>query len=407
VRVLSVIHLYPPHHLGGYEVACQGAMERFCAQGHDVMVLASSWRADGAEEKPVPEHMEIRRELEGWWDWSTWTPTRPPLRQRVRIERNNQRSMARAIADFRPDVASVWNLGMTSWALASLLEAASVPIVLTFLDDWVTFAFAFDAWTRMFDRRPWASPLGRMLGLETRLPAFTSARASVASRMIGDAIERNGRWKFPGSPLIPIGVDTRDFPITPPADRPWGWRMLYAGRVVPEKGVPTLIRALAELPSEASLDVVGHASAPELHAMQELSRRLGVADRVSFSRASSRADLRDRYRSADLVAFPSEWPEPFGIVPLEAMACGVPVVATGTGGSGEYLVDRDNCLLFTSGDPVDLARAARSVADDRGLRDRIVAGGTATARTLTMDRFAADLERLHLAAAGGSAAGGA
>jgi len=396
VRVLTIVHLYPPHHLGGYEVACRGAMEHFCAEGHDVMVLCGDWRAEGVPEDPVPEHLEVRRQLRGWWDWEAWGPASPPLAARVAVERHNQRALKRALADFRPDVVSIWNLGMTSWAMATIVEKRSIPIVLTFLDDWVSFAYVFDAWTRIFERRPWARPLGALLGLETRLPTFRGATATNASRMIEESIERKSRWTFPHAGLVPIGVDTRDFPLTEPEARGWSWRMLYAGRVVAEKGVPTLIKAMPLLP-EARLEVVGHAHPQEAEAMRALARSLGVHDRVSLGWASSRADLRERYRGADLVVFPSEWPEPFGIVPLEAMACGVPVIATGTGGSGEYLEDGVNCLLFTPGDPHDLARAARRVASDAALRIRIVTGGAATAREMTMARFSEGVETAHLA----------
>ena len=339
VRVLTIVHLYPPHHLGGYEVACRGAMEHFSAQGHEVMVLCADWQAEGvADDDHSVEHLEVRRRLRGWWDWSAWGPTSPRLSERIAIERHNQRAVKAALRDFRPDVVSIWNLGMASWAMATLVEKEPVPIVLTFLDDWVSFAYVFDAWTRMFERRPWARPLGALLGLETRLPTFATATATHASRMIEDSIARNSRWTFPGAELVPIGVDTRDFPLTAPQDRPWAWRVLYAGRVVAEKGVPTLIKAMPSLP-EARLDIVGHAHPQEAEAMGALADSLGVGDRVALGWASSRADLRERYRGADLVVFPSEWAEPFGIVPLEAMACGVPVIATGTGGSGEYLED--------------------------------------------------------------------
>ena len=398
MRVLTLIHLYPPHHLGGYEVACQGAMERFAADGHDVLVLCASWRSDDVEETPAPPRLEVRRQLEGWWDWSSWSPTRPRLRERIAIERNNQKALVRAVEDFRPDVASVWNLSMTTWATATLLERRKIPIVLTFLDDWITYSFVFDAWTRMFERRHWARPLGSAVGLETHLPAFRDASANVASRMIGDSIEAKGRWKFPDAALVPIGVDTRDFPLSGPDDRPWRWRLMYSGRVVTAKGVPTLIRALAEMPDEVTVDVVGHAHPRDLEAMRSVARDLGVEGRITFGRAASRAELRARYRAADLVVFPSEWEEPFGIVPLEAMACAVPVIATGTGGSGEYLVDGENCLLFEPGNATALAGAARRVAEDAELRGRIVSGGSRTAETLTMGRFAGRLEEIHLAA---------
>jgi glycosyltransferase involved in cell wall biosynthesis len=233
------------------------------------------------------------------------------------------------------------------------------------------------------------------MGLETRLPAFTGAEANVASRFIGEMIERNGRWKFPGAPVMPIGVDTAEFPVSSVEDRPWSWRLLYVGRVVPEKGVPTIVRALPLISPHARLDIVGHAHERQRDNLMDLAGSLGVADRINFDVASSRADLRDRYRRADLVVFASEWPEPYGIVPLEAMACGVPVIATGTGGSGEFLADGANCRLFRAGDPDSLAAAARSVAEDSDLRAAIVDGGMETARRLTMDHYADELERLH------------
>ena len=401
LRVLSVIHLYPPHHLGGYEVACQGAMERFADRGIDVEVLTADHRMDGVDDpgSGVP----IRRVLRGWWDWDAWAPARPSLAHRVRTEAHNQRALRHALDEFRPDVVSIWDLGMMSWALATIVEERDIPVVLTFLDDWVVFAHTFDAWTRMFDRRPWARPMGSWLGLETRLPSFSGATASVASEMIRRAID-GSRWTFPEADLVPIGVDTRHFPIGEPEVQSWDWRLLYVGRVVAEKGVATLVRALAELPATARLDVVGHAHDSERAKLEALAGELGVADRLSFALASSRADLRQRYRGADVLVFPSEWPEPFGIVPLEAMACGIPVVATGTGGSGEYLRDGDNCVLFRPGDAGDLAQAVTRLAGDEVLRRRITDGGTQTAHRLNMDRFTDGLELLHRRAAGDRAA---
>lgn len=397
MRVLTLIHLYPPHHLGGYEVACRGTMERFAEQGIEVAVLTADHMMAGVEERPTK--VQVRRELRGWWDWDAWAPAQLGLAERIRRERHNQRALARAVQEFRPDVASVWNLGMTSWSLATLLESRRIPIVLTFLDHWVTFAYTFDAWTRIFDRRPWARPLGPALGLETRLPSFQGSHACTASRMIAESIAQNSRWKFPDAEIIPIGVDTTDFPISAPVEREWAWRILYVGRVVPQKGVHTLIRAFAHLPPSARLDIDGHAHDAQRRELLQLATDLGVVDRLDFSLSRSRQELRDHYRRADVLVFPSEWAEPFGIVPLEAMACGVPVVATGTGGSGEFLVDGVNCVRFAPGDAEALAEAVRQVAEDGGLRRRITEGGTASAGELTMDRFAKKLGRLHHRAA--------
>lgn len=397
MKVLTVIHLYPPHHLGGYEVACRAVMERFAERDIEVVVLTGDYRMPGIEEadSPVP----VRRVLRGWWDWDTWAPARLNLRQRIAVERHNQRALTDTLAEFTPDVASVWDLGMMSWSLATIIERKRIPVVLTFLDDWITFAYTFDAWSRIFDRRPWLRPMGTVLGLETRLPTFNGALASSASRMIADAVDGRSRWKFPDGQLIPFGVENRDFPVTDPNPRDWSWRLLYVGRIVPEKGVATLIRALPALPAHATLTIQGHGHNSDKLGLQALAQELGVAEQVTYCPPVSRRQLRDRYRAADVVVFPSEWPEPFGLVPLEAMACATPVVATGTGGSGEYLENEANCLLFPPGNAELLASAVLRLAEDPALRSRLMAGGAVTARRMNMDVCADRLEELHRTAA--------
>jgi glycogen synthase len=96
-----------------------------------------------------------------------------------------------------------------------------------------------------------------------------------------------------------------------------------------------------------------------------------------------REELPARYAAADAVLFPVRWREPWGVVPLEAMGVGRPVVATGRGGSGEYLRDGENALLFDAEDPAALAARVERLASDEMLRARLRAGGLETARSHT------------------------
>ena len=94
------------------------------------------------------------------------------------------------------------------------------------------------------------------------------------------------------------------------------------------------------------------------------------------------------YADADAVLFPVRWKEPFGLVPLEAMAVGTPVVASGRGGGAEYLREGENCLIAdpdTGAGP--LADAVRRLASDGALRNRLRSGGLATAAGHTEERF--------------------
>jgi glycogen synthase len=108
------------------------------------------------------------------------------------------------------------------------------------------------------------------------------------------------------------------------------------------------------------------------------------------------------------------WEEPFGLVPLEAMSVGRPVIATGAGGSGEYLRDEENCLLYAPReDPAALAAAARRLASEPSLRQRLRRGGFETVERLTeaawCEAVAEAVEAAGTAAAPGrlSARGGA
>ncbi len=167
------------------------------------------------------------------------------------------------------------------------------------------------------------------------------------------------------------------FPRAAPA--PWRWRLLYVGRIDPRKGIDLAITALAELPGEATLTIAGSGDEAYRAELERLARALGVAESVTFT-SLPRAELAGLYAKADAVVFPVRWREPWGLVPLEAMAVGRPVVATGLGGSGEYLRDGENCLIF---DPekgaAALVERVQALGRDESLRARLREGGFATA----------------------------
>jgi glycosyltransferase involved in cell wall biosynthesis len=145
--------------------------------------------------------------------------------------------------------------------------------------------------------------------------------------------------------VVPCGVDLSLFRPDGPAEPrdPGRSRLLVVSRLVERKGIGDVITALAELP-ETELVVAGGPPArrlaedPEARRLAALAERLGMAGRVRLRGQVELGDLPALYRSADLVVC-VPWYEPFGIVPLEAMACGVPVVASAVGGLVDSVVD--------------------------------------------------------------------
>ncbi len=152
-----------------------------------------------------------------------------------------------------------------------------------------------------------------------------------------------------------------------------GPSLLQLGRMVPRKGVDNVIRALARLRRDhaitAQLLVVGGDSTvpdpaltPEIGRLQALAEAEGVAGQVTFVGARGRDVLRYYYAAAD-VFVTTPWYEPFGITPVEAMACGTPVVGSNVGGIKATVVDGETGFLVPPHDPPALAdRLARSWA---------------------------------------------
>ena len=203
--------------------------------------------------------------------------------------------------------------------------------------------------------------------------------------------------EIPHAAVVPAGIDHTDFPPAVPQERPWRWRLLCVGRLERGKGFDAALRALTALPPETGLTIVGSVGAYR-DELVRLTRELRVVDRVRWERCD-RSELAPHYRAADALIFPSTGTEAFGLVPLEAMACGTPVVATGVGGSAEFLAHEQNCLLVAPGSAEEVVAALERLSADAALRRRLVSAGLETAARFSVDRQAVELEKAHLAAA--------
>jgi glycosyltransferase involved in cell wall biosynthesis len=400
--VVVITNMYPPHHYGGYELLCRDAVTQWRERGHEALVLTTTWRVPGVADPQGEREQGVWRDLDFYWDDHELRS--PPVWRRFAIERANQGHLRRAIDTLAPEVVSVWHMGAMSLGLLSTLNRDDLPMQYVIADDWLIYGPQLDAWSRIFSERPRAGRLvQRLTGVPAALPDLASSgQFCFASECTRRRADEHSRWRFDGAAVVPLGINPSDFPVPadPPPERAWSWNLLYVGRLDDRKGIDSLVRAMPLLPSQARLRLIGRGDERYEAHLQRLAHELGVVSQVSFG-VADRSELASIYRDADVVVFPSTWDEPFGLVPLEAMACATPVVATGRGGSGEFLTSEVNSLWFSAGDPRSLADAVLRVACDRRLRRQLVEAGLHTARTLTTVRMADELEaRLKLLAEG-------
>ncbi|SCL48899.1 Glycosyltransferase involved in cell wall bisynthesis [Micromonospora citrea] len=261
--------------------------------------------------------------------------------------------------DWTPDVAHA-HFWMSGLATLHAGRRTGVPVVLTY--------HALGAVKRRHQGHRDTSPPGRI--------GYERALGRAADRVIVQCQDEIGELVRLGVPrsrmaLVPSGVNQEMFrPDGPAVPRdPARPRIITVGRMVERKGFQDVVRALPAVP-DAECAVVGGPPA-ELLPADGFARRLGtlaescgVADRVKLVGAVPREEMGRWYRSADiLVAAP--WYEPFGLTPLEAMACGVPVIGSNVGGIADTVVHGLTGDLVPPRDPRALGTAIRRLLADK------------------------------------------
>jgi D-inositol-3-phosphate glycosyltransferase len=220
--------------------------------------------------------------------------------------------------------------------------------------------------------------------------------------------------------VIPGGVDLSRFrPLDQAAARAAlrlsgaGRVLLFVGRIQRLKGLEVLFRAFALLGLDARLLIVGGLpssshEAREIARLEQLAGRLGISERVSFVGAVSHDRLPEYYAAADVTVMPSSY-ESFGLVAVESLACGTPVVATRIGGLRTIVRDGETGVLVPWRDPALFAEALGRVLRDDVLRARLASAARASVMHFGWDSIAeqhlglyADVlaERAHAAVAG-------
>lgn len=400
MRLLFLSNFYPPASRGGYEQWCQEVAEGLLSRGHQVVVLTSRHGQDRLEE---PDPAWVRRELHLEMELASLRNGLQFFTRRKARENENLHRLRQLVESLDPDVVLIWGMWNLPRSLPALAEKLRPGCVAYYMGDyWPTLPSQFEAYWQA-PPRYWATgipksllkPLARRIVAGEKQPTLSFERVVFPSAFMRDEFQRKGISAHE-TRIIYGAIDTGQYPYrdgASVANHKGVFSLLFIGRLTPDKGVHTAIEALGYLVHgrgyhQLKLNVVGSGE-PDYEAhLRQLARQERVESLVAFLGSQPKGALPALYQQADVFLFTSIWPEPFGRVIVEAMASGVAVVGTATGGAAEIMVENENALLFAPGDTLGLAEQIARLVESPSLWQQLTTAGRHTA----LARF--DLHRM-------------
>ena len=386
LKIAHVVRRYSPAEWGGTETVVMHTVEEQRALGHDPRVFCTA-----ALQPPDA------RSTEDVAFFPYFYPYFPmPAADRLKLDKKGGSPYApklfKAVAAFRPDVIHIHAGGRLACAAVKLAKRLGVPSVISLHGGAaaVPASELEEMLKPLKGKFPYGAILDRLFGL--RFDPLAKVDVIIC---ISHEEERRLKEKYPGRNVqyLPNGVDGGDVRA---AARP-GSNILCVSRIDYQKNQLALVELLAARPG-CRLTLVGPITARwYADKIAARAKELGVGDRLTLvpGLPPGSAELEAAFASADVFVLPSVH-EPFGIVALEAMARGIPLIASNVGGLPDFVKDGENGLLFDPSDPANLVRAFdRLVALPPERVNTMVSAARATADQFTWRSVIDRLMRLY------------
>jgi len=345
---------------GGVQVHVRQLALRLQNRGHDVLILAPA-RSAPREPFVVAVGRPVRVPYNG-----SIAPICPWP--------SSARRVARGLDEFRPDVVHVHEPLVPGTGMFATRKREE-PVVATF------HAYA-DRAIMLSLMAPLLRPVWRRLS--ARIAVSEAAASFVARRFHGDRVR-----------VIPNGVETEEFARAEPARLPQGRKVLFVNRLDPRKGFATMVDAFRRLATtHQDLVLVVAGDGPDRGALRRLSPPL--RGRVIMLGNVPHDRLPSFHAACDVFCAPATGRESFGIVLIEALAAGLPVVASDIPGYREVVRDGVDGLLTPARDAQAVAAAVARILEDAELSKRLSEAGRETANRYSWDTVAGEIEAVYL-----------
>lgn len=378
LRILLITNLFPPVVSGGYEIEAKQISDMLSAWGHEMVILTSDYQSQGVQEDvsyPVLRQLRLLCPFD--------QPVLSPRRwDRLLTYGHNYKTTRRVLQEIHPEIIFHWSPLRIGLGPARAAQAAGLPVAWRLGDlglaSFVARPVAFD-------------PLGLCRWI---VDAAILSKCTLAGLPLNfvSCITRATKEELiaRGVPVEAAEVNYKGIPMEKfPLKQAVGElsnpiRILFVGRLHPEKGVPTLIEATHQVAGRLSIPVsltIAGTGADDYVRQLRAQAESGAA-KVSFLGYIDYDSIGSVYRSHDLYVLPSLIAEGFASTLQEALASGLPSISTSHGGQAELLIHEQNSLLFKAGDAEELAAQLMRLIEDRELRRHIARGGRQLAESM-------------------------
>ncbi|WP_219064090.1 glycosyltransferase family 4 protein [Pseudomonas sp. UMAB-08] len=399
MKVLVISNFFPPHVIGGAEIIAHHQAKALADRGHDVRVLAGD-NSHGLPGYPIQTEV-----------FDGLPITRVSLTQRDFAPTGNnvshpgvERIFLKLIAGWKPDVIHAHHMAGLSLGILQLARANGIRIALTLHDHW---GFCMNS-TRITtqntlcnDSTQCHSCHANIHDDDVQLPQrmrqdYLRWQLDAVDYFISPSRYLAGQYILNGIPaermhVIANGIDLERFINTAPPEPGERLNILFTGYMGGHKGVPTLLEAVALLPQEkVHLDMVGdgHMLASYIASIEKNAPNISV----KFWGRLPNASIAERFAEAHVFVLPSVCPENQPVTITEAMACGLPVVASRIGGISELVDEGHTGWLAEPGAAADLAARLGYYIDNP---EQIVAHGKASRERIQAFAFGLQIERIE------------
>ncbi|MEA3377709.1 MAG: glycosyltransferase family 4 protein [Chloroflexota bacterium] len=380
-RIVRLINLYPPYVVGGNEMLNRDIVDALRARGYDVHVLTAHGRA--LEEVPHVHQVfnyDLDEQMEDLFQGGRRLSLMAHFRHHL-FDPVTYHNTRRAAKQLNPDLVVAGNLYMASAAPLLAVRDLPCPIVAEVADKWLLFNLV-DWGMVVKPRTSWQRLIVR--GVQ----AFFQRRMARRARLNGIATVSNFiRELYTQAGFAPeelettyLGIHEEVFKPGPPHPLNDPVQLVFIGSLWKGKGPQVIIRAMnllngmGGMPS-FQLDLFGEGSDRFKRYLRKEIEKAGVENQVTFRGFVPWERLVETMHRADMFVFSSIWDEPFAITPLQAMGCGLPVVATRAGGTPEGFVDGETALLIPPDDAEAMAKAVVRLVRDESLRKSLRENG--------------------------------